>query len=254
MHLNILGLEYTYTIIDSDATSNLQLQHYLEDYGDFTCVALAKNSMEGLDSILKYSPDIVFVNLNDKANEYFQMVTEMYQYLNTIPVLIGISKTKNHAYNAIKNNFFDCWLLPYNEFDIRKSILRLKKQTPKEEKKEAEPQTICLKSYRDFQYLNTNDILYLKADNNATEFVMKDGTVNNAFKTLKTYENRLPKNFIRIHQSYIVNTNYVSRINYGKSICALKISKKQLPFSRSYRENIDGLKQLLSKNTISSLN
>jgi len=211
---------------------------------------MAKDSSEGINSILKYSPDIVFVNLNENANEYFQMVMELHQYVSNLPIIIGISKGKHHAYDAIKNGFFDYWLMPYNEFDIRKSLLRLKKQMPAK----AEPQTLCLKSYRDFQYINTDDILYLQADNNATEFIMKDGTINNAFKTLKTFENQLPKNFVRIHQSYIVNTNCISRISYGKSICTLKQNKLQLPFSKSYRDNIDGLKQLLSKNTISSLN
>jgi DNA-binding LytR/AlgR family response regulator len=243
-------MEYTYTIIDSDATSNLQLQHYLEDYGDFICAGLAQNSNDGLNSILKFSPDIVFVHLNDMANDYFQMVMELHQYVNNIPLFIAVSKSKEFAYSAIKNNFFDYWLLPYNEFDIRKTLLRLQKRLPKEES----THTLCLKSYGDYQYLNTNDILYVRADNNATEFIMKDGTVANAFKTLKTFESRLPKNFIRIHQSYIVNTDYVSRINYGKSICALKLVKQQLPFSKTYKENIDGLKKLLSKNTISNLN
>lgn len=243
-------MEYTYTIIDSDATSNLQLQHYLEDHGDFSCSALARDSSEGLNNILKYSPDIVFVHLNKEASSYFQMVLELHQYLNNIPIVIGVSKTKDYAYNAIKNNFFDYWLLPYNEFDIRKSLLRLKKLMPKA----AEPETICLKSYRDYQYLNTNDILYLQADNNATEFKMKDGTTNHAYKTLKSFQEQLPKNFVRIHQSFIVNTNYVSRINYGKAICTLKIGNTQLPFSKSYKQKIDSLKIHLSKNTISTLN
>ncbi|MDT7830669.1 LytTR family DNA-binding domain-containing protein [Pricia sp. S334] len=247
---NFKALEYTYTILDSDATSNLQLQHYLEEYGDFSCAAMAKDSTEGINSILKFSPDVVFINLNENAQEYFQMVMELHQYVTDLPVIIGIAKSKNYAYDAIKNGFFDYWLMPYNEFDIRKSLLRLRKQIPAK----AEPDTLCLKSYSDFQYIDTNDILYLKADNNATEFVMKDGTVNNAFKTLKTFENQLPKNFVRIHQSYIVNTDYISRISYGKSVCTLKHNKMQLPFSKSYRSNIDGLKQILSKNTISSLN
>ncbi len=250
LHSNHSALEYTYTILDSDATSNLQLQHYLGEYGDFNCADLAKDSTEGINSILKFSPDVVFINLNENAQDYFHMVMELHQYVSNLPVIIGISKTKNHAYDAIKNGFFDYWLMPYNEFDIRKSLLRLKKQVPAK----AEPNTLCLKSYSDFQYINTNDILYLQADNNATEFVMKDGTINNAFKTLKTFENQLPKNFVRIHQSYIVNTDYISRISYGKSVCTLKHNKMQLPFSKSYRSNIDGLKQILSKNTISSLN
>jgi len=243
-------MEYTYSILDSEATSNLQLQHYLEDYGDFCLVSQASNGAEGLDTILKFSPDIVFVNLNDRAMEYFQMVVELHQYVKELPIFIGISKTKEYAYDAIKNNFFDYWLMPYNEFNIRKSILRLKKLMPKEN----EMQTLCLKSYSDYHYINTKDILYLQADNNATDFVMKDGTVINTYKTLKTYQQQLPKNFVRIHQSYILNTDYVSRINYGKAVCTLKLRKLQLPFSKSYRENVDDLKKLLSKNSIPSVN
>ncbi len=240
-------MEYSYTIIDSDATSNLQLQHYLEDYGDFVCSGEARNCSDGLNAILKYTPDVVFINLNDKAFEYFHMVAELYQYVKNIPILIGISRSKEYAYNAIKNNFFDYWLMPYNEFDIRKTLLRLKKQLPKKDVSH----TLCLKSYNDYQYLDTNEILYLRADNNATDFVMKDGSKVSAYKTLKSFENRLPANFIRVHQSYILNTDYVSGINYGKSLCFLKVRKTKLPFTKTYKENIEGLKKILSKNTIS---
>ena len=243
-------MEYSYTIIDSDVSSNLRLQTYLDEYGDFLYLGQANNSADGLNSILKHLPDVVFIHLNDKALEYFQMIRELYQYVKEIPVLIGFSRSKEHAYEAIKNNFFDYWLLPYSEFDIRKTILRLSRQIPKEK----ESHTLCLKSYKDFQYLDTDEILYLKADNNTTDFYMKDGSTISAFKTLKTFERKLPSNFIRVHQSYIINVNYVSRINYGKSICALKSNNTQLPFSKSYKENIDDLKKLLSKNTISTLN
>lgn len=243
-------MSYTYSIIDSETTATLNLQHSLAACGEFDCVAIAENETQGLNAILKYTPDIVFINLNENASSYFQMVIELYQYTSSLPFIIGISKTKDHAYQALKNNFFDYWLLPYNEHDVRKSILKLKKNLPEE----IVSQTLCLKSYRDFQYIDTKDILYLKADNNATEFVMKDGTINHAFKTLKTFEAQMPKNFIRIHQSYIVNSDYISGISYGKANCTLKYDKAQLPFSKSYRENIDTLKVVLTKNAISTLN
>ncbi len=243
-------MEYKYVIIDSDATSNLQLQHYLEEYGYFINAGLAKNSMDGLNNILKKSPDIVFVNLNESAGAYFQMVTELHQYVAETPILIGVAKTKQYAYDALKNNFFDYWLMPFNEFDIRKTVLRLKKRFPKE----AVAHTLCLKSYQDFQYLNTDEILYLKADNNATDFFMSDGSTISAYKTLKSFEDQLPKNFVRVHQSYILNVDFISRINYGKSVCALKGSKLQLPFSKSYKENVESLKCILAKNTIATLN
>lgn len=243
-------MEYNYLIIDSDAATNLQLQHLMEDFEEFYCAGVASDTTDGINSILKFSPDVVFINLNDKAGKYFQMVAELYQYIQDIPIIIGISKSKQFAYEAIKNNFFDYWLLPFNEFDMRKTLLKLKKVMPNENAS----QTLCLKSYKDFQYLETDNILYLKADNNATDFIMKDGTTVSAFKTLKTFEEKLPKNFVRIHQSYIININYVSRINFGKSVCALKNGREQLPFSKTYRENVDGLKKILSKNTISTLN
>src|SRR5690606_23978759 len=138
----------------------------------FYCSGVASDTTEGVNSILKFSPDVVFIHLNADAGKHFQMVTELYQYMQDIPVLIGVSKNKEFAYEAIKNNFFDYWLLSFNEFDILKTLLKLKEGMPLEKSS----QTLCLKSYKDFQYLETDNILYLTADNNATDFIMKDGT------------------------------------------------------------------------------
>lgn len=244
-------MNYTYLIIDANAGSKLQLQLYLQDYGDFTCLDIARNASDGLNSILKYTPDIILINLNEDGISYFQMVTELNQFMGTLPIIIGFSTSKKYAYNAIKSGFFDYWILPHNEFDIRKTILRLKKLHPKQNV----PSTICLKSYNDYRYLDTSEILYLKSDNNATDFFMLDGNVVSTFKTLKSFEERLPKSFIRIHQSYILNSRYVSRINYGKSICTLRSGREdELPFSKTYKSKIDSLKEMLSKTAIKTLN
>lgn len=244
-------MDYTYTIIDSSAASKLQLQVYLREYGDFSCVGTATAPDQGLNDILKFMPDIVLVNLNEEGMSYFHMVSELNQFMQNLPIIIGFCTTKKYAYNAIKSGFFDYWILPHNEFDIRKTILRLRKQFPKQHV----PTTICLKSYNDFRYLDTNEILYLKSDNNSTDFFMRDGNVISAFKTLKSFERQLPKNFIRIHQRYILNSRYVGRINYGKCICTLRTSQRdELPFSKTYKEKIDSLKDMLSKTAINSIN
>ena len=244
-------MEYTYNIIDSDASSKLQLQLYLEEHEDLVCAKVDTHASEGLNSILKYNPDLVLINLGENGMDHFQMVMELNQYMQTLPIIIGYAKTKKYAYNAIKSGFFDYWILPHNEFDIRKTILRLRKLHPKQDV----PSTICLKSYKDYRYLDTMNILYLKSDNNTTDFYMKDGSVISAFKTLKSFEEKLPKNFIRVHQSYIINSVYVSRINYGKSICSLNYGQEEeLPFSKTYKDKVDGLMQILSKTTANALN
>lgn len=243
-------MDYSYAIIDTDAASNLQLQLQLQEYGDFYHTGTAGDAGDGLNLILKTLPDMVIVNLSQNASLLFQMVMQLHQYVDKLPILIAVSKSKDYAYDAIKGGFFDYWILPHSEFEIRKTIFKLRKQLPKEQI----PSTLCLKTYNDYHYLDTNEILYLKADNNSTDFFMRNGQKISAYKTLKTFEAALPKNFIRVHQSYILNTRHISRINFGKNTCSLRNSEDQLPFSKTYRKRIEELKTLLSKSAINTLN
>jgi DNA-binding LytR/AlgR family response regulator len=62
-----------------------------------------------------------------------------------------------------------------------------------------------------------------------------------AFKTLKHFEGVLSYPFVRIHNSYILNIDYVSRIHTGNAVCHIKNTTTKLPFSKSYKENIDAI-------------
>ncbi len=110
---------------------------------------------------------------------------------------------------------------------------------------------ILLKSYNDYRYLDTNEILYLKSDNNSTDFFMRDGNIVSAFKTLKSFERWLPENFVRVHNNYILNADFLSRINYGKKYLGLKSSsgtQLELPFSDDYKENVERVKNIKKGN------
>ena len=100
---------------------------------------------------------------------------------------------------------------------------------------------ISIKSNGDYHFINPNDIIYLKADNNTTDFYLKNEKVISAFKTLKHYEQLLPFYFFRIHHSYLINIDYVSRINLGKCNCYLDNNEIIVPFSRTYKDNIDAI-------------
>ena len=106
-------------------------------------------------------------------------------------------------------------------------------------KEEVQRNLICIKSYGDYRFLELDEIAFLKADNNSTDITMRNGEAVTAFKTLKYFEEKLPENFFRIHNSYIVNKNYVSRVHTGNTVCYIKNSKTQLPFSKSYKENVE---------------
>jgi DNA-binding LytR/AlgR family response regulator len=67
---------------------------------------------------------------------------------------------------------------------------------------------LCIKSYGDYRYIAAKDICYLHADNNSTDIHLNTGEMITAFKTLKHFEG-LSVPFIRIHNSYIVNKDYL---------------------------------------------
>jgi DNA-binding LytR/AlgR family response regulator len=104
-----------------------------------------------------------------------------------------------------------------------------------------QPLILCIKSYGDYRYIDANDICYFQADNNSTDIHLNNGEMVTAFKTLKHFEGILTSPFTRIHNSYIVNRNYISRIHTGNAVCYIKNTTTKIPFSKSYKENIDGI-------------
>ncbi|KAB1156070.1 LytR/AlgR family response regulator transcription factor [Flavobacterium luteum] len=108
-------------------------------------------------------------------------------------------------------------------------------------RKENKPLIICVKSYGDYRFIEAKDICYLQADNNSTDIHLYNGEMITAFKTLKHFEGVLSSPFVRIHNSYIVNIDYVSRIHTGNAVCYIKNTTTKLPFSKSYKENVDSI-------------
>ncbi|MDD5149693.1 MAG: LytTR family transcriptional regulator DNA-binding domain-containing protein [Flavobacterium sp.] len=102
-----------------------------------------------------------------------------------------------------------------------------------------QPLVLCIKSYGDYRYIDAKDICYFQADNNSTDIHLSNGEMVTAFKTLKHFEGILTHPFIRIHNSYILNRDYISRIHTGNAVCYIKNTTTKIPFSKSYKENVD---------------
>lgn len=111
----------------------------------------------------------------------------------------------------------------------------------KTEDSKQKPLIICVKSYGDYRYIDAKDIAYLQADNNSTDIHLSSGEMITAFKTLKHFESVMTHPFVRIHNSYIVNIDYISRIHTGNAVCHIKNTTTKLPFSKSYKDNIDAI-------------
>lgn len=238
-----------YIIIEKEVETIERIQAFLGGFDNFQFMGNYREYDISLNAILKESPQLVFLNVDYMFDDQFNFIAEIHRYCESPPLLIGLSNTKDKAYDLIKNNFFDLLLTPISELEIRKCILSYTKRYCQHHFEK-----ICLKSYGDFQYLDIKNILYLKADNNATDFHMIDGSVVGAFKTLKSYEDVLPKNFIRIHRSFVVNSKYISRIHYGKCICTISRKNVKLPFTKAFLKNVDLINDRLSRSSYSLFN
>lgn len=238
-----------YLIIETEEQVINRIKCVFDDFPEFSCIGYTHDYSDSMDVILKRMPNLIFINVDNIIENPFNLVSEVNQYLKSNTEFVAISSSKEKTYQAIKTGFFDYLLSPITELEIRKAALKFKKKHPAKINK-----TICLKSYKDYQYLDTDEVLFLRADNNTTDFYMKTGHTISAYKTLKTFESILPKNFLRIHKSYIVNKDYVNRVNYGTLNCTLKKTLQNIPFTKTYIGNIETMVNTLSKSSVLRLN
>ncbi|SFN07580.1 two-component system, LytT family, response regulator [Paenimyroides ummariense] len=103
---------------------------------------------------------------------------------------------------------------------------------------------IALKSVDYTQIIQIADIVYCQSDKGYTTFFLKDGNKIVVSKVLKEYETLLPATvFIRCHQSFLVNVNYISK--YYKDGNLQLTTKDLIPVSERKKEIvIDYLNQI----------
>jgi len=264
-------MNYPYIIIDDNQESVLETQAIADGFSELVFVASANNYADGLNLILEHTPKLIFLEIDPadkKSNLSLALINELYRYLKVVPKIIITTTKKELAFDAIQYEVADYMIKPVQRIDLVKSLLKLKKSIGEEEvyvmqnpvlEKETklvneqapvilaeqgittdkQPLILCIKSYGDYRYIDTRDICYFQADNNSTDIHLNNGEMITAFKTLKHFEGVLPHPFSRIHNSYIVNRNYISRIHTGNAVCYIKNTTTKLPFSKSYKENVD---------------
>ncbi|MBL4663554.1 MAG: LytTR family transcriptional regulator DNA-binding domain-containing protein [Flavobacteriaceae bacterium] len=242
-------MKYPYVIIDDDPNTIERIQLAFEKFSNYICVGVAKNEDDGLDLILDRMPALVLMNLEIPGIEaekiLFSVTDGLRKYIDELPKFIMLAKTAEYAIESIRNNALDYLLKPIDVNLLKRSLFRFQREFRHERDK-----TLCFKSYGDYKFINMDEVVYLKADNNTTDFMLENGDVVGAFKSLKFFQETLPNHFVRIHNSYIVNTHFVSRIHFGKSICRVRASNVFIPFSKSYRHNVEFLKDNLSQKSV----
>ena len=100
--------------------------------------------------------------------------------------------------------------------------------------KEEERGFITLKSEHRIHKVNFDNILYVEGLKEYVIFYLKEGSRIITLESLKRLELILPKKFMRIHRSHIINKNEVKSL-YGNMV---EIGDEKILIGKTYKERV----------------
>jgi two-component system LytT family response regulator len=230
-------------IIDDEPLARSIVKEFLQQYPDMEVVQECNDGFEGVKAIQEHQPDLVILDIQmPKINGF-----EMLELIENPPAVIFATAFEEYAIRAFEAHAVDYLLKPFSKERFDKAIQKWRQteQTQQAahtrallespELKEAHQHRIVLKDNGRIRIIPTHDIQYLEA---ADDYV-KIHTAAGSFlknKTMQYFEQQMdPSMFIRIHRSYIVNAQLISRIDpYEKDnyLAILSIGLR-LPVSKS---------------------
>lgn len=237
-------------IIDDEPLARSIVKSYLEKYNEIEIVAECNNGFEGLKAIETYQPDLIFLDIQmPKINGF-----EMLELIDNNPSVIFTTAFDEYALKAFETSAIDYLLKPFTEerFDQAFEKWKASNSTFSKtneinevvHKQPDEKLRVVVKDGSTIQIIPTSDILYFEAYDDYVKVHTKE-RYHLKKKTLSYYEQTLnQKDFLRIHRSFIINVNYLTKISSFEknSYRATLTNQAQIPISRnSYAE----LKELL---------
>ncbi|MEO8403265.1 MAG: LytTR family DNA-binding domain-containing protein [Chitinophagaceae bacterium] len=190
-------------------------------------IAICDNAEMAIKSIDSLQPDIVFLDIEMPVMNGFLMLQQL-SFKNF--ELIFATAYDHYAIKAIQFSALDYLIKPIEIEDLKRAVNRaVEKKNNTIPNKQLElllenlvtsKQTyrrIAIPTASGLEFIKTDDIVCLEASINYTYLYLDDGVKYTVSRTLKDFEDMLPAElFLRIHNSYIINKNYIKRYIRGE--------------------------------------
>lgn len=152
------------------------------------------------------------------------------------PLVILTTAYPNYALEGYELNIIDYLLKPVAFDRFTKAVQKAKEYTELREAPAGNHHSpwLFVRSEKRIEKVELKDILYIESLGNYVS-ICTSGRNIIAYLTLKGIESQLPANeFIKIHQSYLVNFSRIDSIEGNH----LKIGNKSLGISRNYKDEL----------------
>ncbi len=243
-------------IIDDEKHCREGLAIMLDKYCDgIELVASCADGKAGIKAIGQSAPDLVFLDIEMPGMNGFDMLENCSQLDFDV---IFTTAYNEYAIQAIRHNALDYLLKPVNKNELMQAVNKARKnrkhqasekitgllQSVRSGKKTGK---IAISTVEGLVMVDTGEIVYCESENNYTRIHLSSGKRILVSKTLKKVEELLMSHthFFRIHNSYLINLDFMQQYIKGDGGEVVLSGGQQLPVSRLKRaEFLDMLEKL----------
>jgi two-component system, LytTR family, response regulator len=207
-------------IIDDEHLCTNLIKNYLEaSFPEFEILAICNNPLEGLKCINEMKPELVFLDIDMPKLNGFQLLDKVKQINFN---LVFATAYNEYALKAFKYSAIDYLLKPISKIDFNETVERIiSRKAPvdiaqtnylHDIQSNGELNKIAISNQEGVVFLNIDEIVTCESNGNYTTIIMQNGEKILASKILKEFDEMLKtRNFIRVHQSYLVNVKYIKK-------------------------------------------
>lgn len=244
--------KFTTVIIDDEKIARDRLRRLLSHYEDlFQIVGEASNGFEGMETIKRLNPDVIFLDIQMPGKTGFEMLNE----LDVVPIVVFCTAYEEFALEAFNTMALDYLVKPVEQERLQLTVDKLKRAKGTISKSQIES-LIDLVNQKETHKLNSvphkigdrvilvkpERITYFSANEKHVDFYTLNGEKYMTELSLKKLEERLPQEFKRVHRGVIVNTNHIKEFRKyfrGKYIIVLDdVNHTKIESGRSFAEEI----------------
>ncbi len=204
-------------IIDDEPLARMMVKEYLQSYPDIEILQECNDGFEGIKAIQLYQPDLIFLDIQmPKINGF-----EMLELIDQPPQVIFTTAFEEYAIKAFETHAADYLLKPFSKERFDKAIQKLKTNTANNtqaiietaSQSPVQSNRIVVKDGGKIKIIPVTQIQYVEGADDYVKIHTADGVFLKK-KTMQYFENSLQQQqFIRVHRSYIINTQLITRID-----------------------------------------
>jgi two-component system LytT family response regulator len=205
-------------IIDDEPLARSIVKEYLQSFDQVEILAECGDGFEGIKAIQQFQPDLIFLDIQmPKINGF-----EMLELVDNPPAVIFTTAFDEFAIKAFELNAVDYLLKPFSQERFTKAIQKYlqnnfvsdtKEVVETAAQSELQQNRVVVKDRNKIKIIPVNKIHYVEAADDYVKIITDDGAFLKK-RTMSFFENSLSAyHFVRVHRSYIVNSQLITRID-----------------------------------------